>query len=115
MVARLYNFDGKEVNPGQDSIIAIKWARQTDDRGNSFKLITGSWTFASYSDAKGWIGQQEDPAKYRIVNPNPFNSPVPLEALDTYKLVYESPQKVSFGDKKVAAVKIFKHTLEDVP
>jgi dolichyl-diphosphooligosaccharide--protein glycosyltransferase len=101
--ARLYNFDGKEVVPEQS--IVISWERKLSQGGIWFNAITESKSFSSYEEAEAYIASQES-GNYQIVSPDAFASPVPLEKLEHYELVYNSIQLA--GDEPF--IKIFKYT-----
>ncbi len=58
-------------------------------KGEVFKQITSVEPFPSYEAAEAYVSSQES-ASYRIVSDNPFFSPVPLEALEHYNLIYHS-------------------------
>jgi dolichyl-diphosphooligosaccharide--protein glycosyltransferase len=106
MVARLYNFDGKAVVPTET--IVISYEEKVSREGPTYKEITGSWSFPTYEEAEAYISSQES-GNYRIVGPNPFVSPVPLEELTSYELVYESEARVNIADKSLPRVKIFEY------
>jgi dolichyl-diphosphooligosaccharide--protein glycosyltransferase len=97
---RLYNFNGKEVNP--KSIPVISYEEKMGSDGKIYKEITDQESFASYEEAMSYITSQET-GKHMIGGTDRFNSPIPLEALETYKLVYSSDR--SMGRQ----VKIFEY------
>ena len=97
-VVRLYNFDGKAAVPHETLVISYKEVIQ-------HKEITSSKSFSNYEDAETYISSQES-GNYRIVGSDPFISPVPLEEMEHYKLVYASPQKW----QGKPAVKLFEYT-----
>ena len=108
MVVRLYNFDGKAVVPTES--IVISYEEKVSSEGQRYKEIAGSWSFGTYEAAEAYISSQES-GNYQIVSPDPFTSPVPLEELKHYKLVYSSDQLVAFADDKtVPEIKIFEYT-----
>ncbi|MDY6916502.1 MAG: oligosaccharyl transferase, archaeosortase A system-associated [Chloroflexota bacterium] len=88
MCSRLYNFGGQEVVP-DNSTYVVRFEFNTDSSGRRFKEITDFKTFATYQEAEDFVGTQSY-SGYRIVGTNPYVSPVPLEALEHYKVVYES-------------------------
>ena len=85
--SRLYNFDGKAVTP--DISVVISYQERISRKGEVFKQITGVEPFPSYEAAEAYVSRQES-ASYRIVSDNPFFSPVPLDALEHYNLIYHS-------------------------
>jgi oligosaccharyl transferase (archaeosortase A-associated) len=84
-VVRLYNFDGKAVNATQPAVISYEEMVASD--GTKYKEITWGQYFSSYEDAQAYAANQTS-GNYRIVGVDPFTSPVPLEALNSYQLVY---------------------------
>lgn len=104
---RLYNFDGEAVSPLRCTVISYKEKVRPD--GAYYKEITGAKTFPTYENAEAYISQQES-GNYKIVADNPFISPVPLEALKHYRLVFSSKTgKVQTGVGMVPTVKIFEY------
>jgi dolichyl-diphosphooligosaccharide--protein glycosyltransferase len=83
-VVRLYNFDGKAVTPTQSLVISYE---ETEYQGQKYKEVTSGQPFSSYEDAQAYVANQTS-GNYRIVGVDPFSSPVPLEKLNSYKLVY---------------------------
>lgn len=107
MVARLYNFDGKQVIP--ESTLVISYQERVSQEGIIYREITDSKYFPSYEEAEAYVSSQES-GSYRIVGNSPFISPVPLEALEHYKLVYSSPSSVTqAGVGSIPEVKIFEY------
>jgi len=104
-VVRLYNFDGKAAVPSENSTIVISWEGKTSKEGVQYKEVIDSWSFPGYEEAKAYILSQES-GKYVIGSPDPFVTPVPLEEMTHYQLVYTSTQK--WQDKPV--IKIFEYT-----
>jgi oligosaccharyl transferase (archaeosortase A-associated) len=98
MVARLYNFDGKAVNATQPAVISYEEKVSSD--GTKYKQVTWGQYFPSYEDAQAYVANQTS-GNYRIVGGNPFTSPVPLEALNSYELVYESNATITATTVKV--------------
>jgi len=107
LASRLYNFDGKAVIP--EDIIVISYQEQADEEGNIYKVVTSAEQFAIFGEAEAYLLSQET-ANYRIVGVNPLSSPVPLEALEHYQLIYSSESGVKFPNwGSVPAVKIFEY------
>ena len=90
-VVRLYNFDGKATEP-KNSTIVISYEEKLSQEGLRYKQITSSKSFSSYEEAEAYISNQKG-GKWRIVGTDPFTSPVPLEKMSHYKLVYPSEEK----------------------
>jgi hypothetical protein len=89
--------------------VVISYQEKVSRDGTPYKEITGVQSFPSYEEAEAYIASQES-TNYRIVGNNPFVSPVPLEALEHYKLVYSSPSSVTQpGGGSIPEVKIFEY------
>jgi hypothetical protein len=86
-VARLYNFGGEAVNVTQP--IVISYNEEEAATGEKYKLITDYWSFTTYEEAEAYVASQSS-GNYRIISINPFISPIPLEELNSYELVYQS-------------------------
>jgi len=107
LLIRLYNFDGSQVTP--QSSVVISYQEKVSRDGTPYKEITGVQSFPSYEEAEAYIASQES-TNYRIVSNNPFVSPVPLEALEHYKLVHSSDSSVTPpGGGSIPEVKIFEY------
>jgi dolichyl-diphosphooligosaccharide--protein glycosyltransferase len=108
MIVRLYDFDGLAVTPQYTTVMTYQ-DRQLPD-GQTFKEILGYQNFRDYSDAEAFISSQKQ-GQYRIIGTDPLVSPVPLQQLKEYKLVYQSTQKASSGSPTLLpAVKIFQYS-----
>lgn len=108
MITRLYNFEGKEVVPSNVDVIEFKIVQLQD--GKKFKELIDNKRFASYDEAVKFMESQKG-KKYEIVGADPYNSPVPLEALKNYKLIYSSKDKTSAENGSNSLIKIFEITL----
>jgi dolichyl-diphosphooligosaccharide--protein glycosyltransferase len=100
-VVRLYNFNGEAVVPSENATIVISYMDQVDRQGMGYKEITGSWSFSTYEEARDFISSHPS-ENYKIVAVDPFKSPVPLEKLEHYQLVYATSSPYP--------VKIFEYT-----
>jgi oligosaccharyl transferase (archaeosortase A-associated) len=101
IVVRLYNFDGKAVVPTES--IVISYEEKVASDGGKYKEITSGKSFSSYEDAQAYVASQTS-GNYRIVGTSPFSSPMPLEELNSYELVYSSGATTN-----TTTVKIFKY------
>ena len=107
LVVRLYNFDGEAVTP--QNPIVISYQQKVSREGKPYKEITSAEQFDSYEEAEAYLSSQESD-NYKIVNDNPFISPVPLEALKHYKLIHGSESHARQPDGKTTPlVKIFEY------
>jgi hypothetical protein len=107
IVARLYNFGGRAVVPAANSTIVISY-EQRERAGQMYNVVTWGQTFPTYEAAQTFIANQTA-ANYKIVGGDPFNSPVPLEALNNYKLVHQTEATVAMFDRILPTVKIFEY------
>jgi dolichyl-diphosphooligosaccharide--protein glycosyltransferase len=106
MTVRLYCFDGSEYTPAET--VAVSWEYKTGADGLAYKEISGLKTFRSYGEASAFLSAQQG-SNWRIVGKDPLVSPVPLEALEGYWLVFASTQKARVGNAAVPEVKIFEY------
>jgi len=102
----LYNFDGKAVTPEVSTVVS--WEKRMAQEGVSVKLITGVQTFASYDEATAYVSSQKT-GNHQVVGTNPFVSPVPLDALEDYRLIHSSDDSVALpaDGATIPEVKIF--------
>jgi asparagine N-glycosylation enzyme membrane subunit Stt3 len=103
MVARLYNFDGKNVTPAQP--IVISYEERTSTGGHKYKEVTSGQSFPTYEEAQAYVANQTS-GNYRIVGGNPFSSIVPLEPLNSYERIYPAEANITIN---ATTVKIFKY------
>jgi hypothetical protein len=89
IVVRLYNFGGEAVVPSENATLVISFTERISREGAPYKEITSSRSFSTYEEARDFVASQAA-ENYRIVGLDPFNSPVPLEKMEHYELVYES-------------------------
>jgi dolichyl-diphosphooligosaccharide--protein glycosyltransferase len=109
MCTRLYIFRGEAATP-QNSTLVISYVEKTDRKGAQYKEISSAQQFATYDAAKSFLDSQTG-SDYRIVGNNPFATAVPLEKLNNYKLIYESPSKVEPAQGITTSyVKIFEYS-----
>jgi oligosaccharyl transferase (archaeosortase A-associated) len=106
MVVRLYNFDGKAVTPTQS--IVISYDEKVASGGGVYKEVTSAQSFATYKEAEAYISNQAS-GNYRIVGTSRFSSPVPLKALNSYKLVHQSEATTTVEGQRMPSVKIFEY------
>ena len=106
IVARLYNFDGKAVTPQSSTVVFYE--RISRD-GEIYKVITDSKSFPNYEEAAAYVSSQKSD-NCKLVGTNPFVSPVPLEEMEHYELIYSSDiyiMEPDFG--MVPEIKIFEY------
>ena len=107
LAVRLYNFNGNKVIP-QDSIV-VSYEEKLSSRGVAYRQIIGTKAFPSYEEAEGYVNSQKS-GNYKIGGTNAFVSPVPLEKLEQYKLVYSSKNsEMQPGIGTIPDVKIFEY------
>jgi len=74
-----------------------------------YKQITSVEQFDSYGDAEAYLLRQESD-NYKIVGDSPFISPVPLDALEHYRLIHGSDIWVILpSGGTVSVIKIFEY------
>jgi oligosaccharyl transferase (archaeosortase A-associated) len=112
MVARLYNFDGKAVVPESVNVVGLREFTAQD--GNKYEEIIDSRKFNSYEAAQQFIGENSG-KDYIIAGEDPNISPVPLDELKDYRLVYSSSQRVQAGSKSQPNIKIFEYKKDIIP
>jgi len=114
MVSRLYSFGGEAWDPDawvsqhpDDKITAMRFQLVKDAKGNQGKQVADYQEFDTYAEAKEFV---EENTAFRIVGTSLAVSPVPLEKLEHYNVVYESPT-TSFkrGDDTISEVMIFEY------
>ena len=107
LLVRLYNFDGSKVIPKSSTVISYQEKVSTD--GQPYKEITSAKSFPSYEEAEAYASNQKS-SNYRVVSADPYASPVPLQALEHYELVYSSnSSKTLPGGGLISEVKIFEY------
>jgi hypothetical protein len=75
--------------------------------GISYKIVINAKQYPTYQEAQDFIASQKS-GNYEIVGSNPFVSPVPLEAVTGYKLVYSSMYNIAYTENTtVPEIKIF--------
>ena len=108
--ARLYNFDGKAVTPTEAIVIAYE--EKVTGEGDAYKEITDGQQFFTYEEAEAYVAAQVA-GNYRIVGTSPFNSPVPLEELNSYELIHSSNATTTSAGQTLPSVKIFEYLGSD--
>lgn len=111
MITRLYSFDGKAVTP--DVVNVILCGKILDDAGKEYKEIIEVQKFVSYEEAQQFISNNQE-KKYIIIGDDPSKSPVPLEELKEYSLIYSSKQTVTFGSTSKSAIKVFEYKKDPI-
>lgn len=107
MVVRLHLFEGEAYTP-----VNTTWVISYDKRddviiGQTINVITDNRLFTTYEEAAAFIDANPE---YKIVGTSPFLSPVPLEELEDFKLVHESPTTaVSIGERDIRMVVVFEY------
>jgi asparagine N-glycosylation enzyme membrane subunit Stt3 len=112
MCVRMYNFDGQAVTSVRPSVITYE--NITSDDGQNYKVLTQVREFASYQAAIDYL-EEEGTANQRLVGIDPFTSPVPLEALEDYRIIYSSEYLINHEDLAlVQELKIVRFSLPEV-
>jgi dolichyl-phosphooligosaccharide-protein glycotransferase len=106
MCSRLYNFGCTGVVP-RNTTRVISFVEKTDTRGTKYKEILTNKLYPTYEEALAVCSQSPG---YKIVGTDPFISPVPLEKLEHYRMVYQSPTILGKdGDRAVTEVAVFEY------
>ena len=110
-IVRLFNFNGEsvpEVNP-----MVISYDEKIDAQGNRYRQINNFQDFPSYQEALDYINSQES-GNHKIVGVNPFTTPIPLEEMRDFRLVYSSESGISIeGQGVIPEVKIFEYVRDE--
>jgi hypothetical protein len=89
--------------------MVISYEVKATSDGQSYKQITDVKAFGSYQEAQAYVARQKSD-NFRIISDNPYVSPVPLPALERYKLVYSSKGSTMMpSGGLISQVKIFEH------
>jgi oligosaccharyl transferase (archaeosortase A-associated) len=108
-VVRLYNFNCEAVVPSENSVVVIPWNGTSIWSGLQYKIITGEPKyFSSYEEAETYVSSQTS-GNYAIGSLDPFSSPVPLEELNNYELIYQSDATTTVAGLTLPSVKIFEY------
>jgi len=111
MIQRLHVFDGSAVTPKEILVVQSAPASSLGLSGSSMPVITGIGETKSIDEAHAYIAEFEKNApaghKAEILTPEMFVSSTELDALQRFRLVYESPQNVLSGGGDIRYVKIF--------
>jgi asparagine N-glycosylation enzyme membrane subunit Stt3 len=107
LAVRLYIFNGEEITSKSTDVIS--YVEKLTPDGFRYKEVIDTKTFTSYEEAVDYIAAQ-DSGSYRIVSSDPLSSPIPLEKLEHYKLVFSSSQSSSISmNQTVPTVEIFEY------
>ncbi|MCQ1539542.1 oligosaccharyl transferase, archaeosortase A system-associated [Methanocalculus taiwanensis] len=111
MIQRLHVFDGSAFAPKSVMVVQSAPASALGLTGGSAPVITGIGEAKSVDEAQAIIAEYKKtaPAGYRaeILTPEMFSSSAELDALQRFRLVYESQQNVLSGGGDIRYVKIF--------
>ncbi|MBN1190744.1 MAG: oligosaccharyl transferase, archaeosortase A system-associated [Dehalococcoidales bacterium] len=106
MCSRLYNFQGSAVIP-RNTTRVISFVEKTDLKGTRYKEIISNEVYPTYEEALEACKQSPGSI---IAGTDPFISPVPLEKLEQYQLVYQSPTVLGKdGDRMITSVEVFEY------
>lgn len=112
MCTRLYNFGAEAVVPN-NSTWAILYTEGTTQSGDTRRVITEIANdlkpFPTYEEAAAFIDANPE---YVIVGIHPFTSPISLEKLEHYEMVYETElTNIRWLDIPFNYVRLFEYTL----
>lgn len=101
---RLYNFNGEAVYPENSLVVTYK---VVEHQGDTYNIITDAKYFDNYEIALLYAMEGEN---RRLAGVNPFVSPIPLEEMGNYELVYSSALQVEVeGVGLIPEIKIFEY------
>lgn len=102
---RLYVFRGLPVTPRQTTVLSFRNDR--DEAGNPIKVVTALRDFDDYDEAERYR-RTLPPETTRLVGRTPFLTCVPLEGLEHFRLIHQSPTVIGarFG-QPVSYVEIY--------
>jgi len=107
MVVRLCFFDGEAVAARDPTVVSYE--ERISKEGIKYKRIMDSKSFPTYEAAADYLDGLES-GDCVLVSMDSLSSPVALEALEQYRLIYESHAKTTVaGKKRVPEVKIFEY------
>ncbi len=111
MIQRLHVFDGSAVTPNEILVVQSAPASSLGVGAGSTPVITGIGETKSVDEARAYIAEFEKtaPANHsaEILSPEMFVSSTELDALQRFRLVYESPTNVLSGGGDIRYVKVF--------
>ncbi|HIJ06509.1 MAG: Oligosaccharyl transferase, STT3 subunit [Methanomicrobiales archaeon 53_19] len=111
MIQRLHVFDGSAVTPEEILVVQSAPASSLGVGAGSTPVITGISKTKSVDEARAYIAEFEKTAapnhSAEILTPEMFVSSTELDALQRFRLVYESPKNVLDGGGDIRYVKIF--------
>jgi oligosaccharyl transferase (archaeosortase A-associated) len=111
LIVRLFNFDAEEVT--EVLPVVLTYVDKTNQEGEHYREVTSFQQFNSYDDAVNYMESQES-GNHVIVGISPFISPVQLEKIDGFNMVYGSSQLVDEENiDEVSEVKIFEYNSSD--
>jgi dolichyl-diphosphooligosaccharide--protein glycosyltransferase len=106
-LVRLYCFDGQAVT--EEYPVVLTYSVEQDSSGTPFRLVSDLKEFSSYQEAQAFV-ESEGADTHVIVGVNPFSSPVALEAVEDYSLIYGSDDGVSLpNNSQIPEIKIFEY------
>ncbi|MFC1902054.1 oligosaccharyl transferase, archaeosortase A system-associated [Chloroflexota bacterium] len=107
LLVRMYNFDGQATITENPTVIS--YDEKADRSGNRYKQIYDINEFSSHQEALDYVEKQGSP-NHDIVGISPFTSPIPLEAVEKYRLIHISTSVVRHSETEmVPEVKIFEY------
>ncbi|MCK5212565.1 MAG: hypothetical protein KAQ74_01475, partial [Dehalococcoidia bacterium] len=106
MLVRLYNFSAERFSPEEYTVIRYDENRETTPPRK--EIVAVEW-FSTYDEALLYL-QDADDGHFRLVSSDPLVSAIPLDALQGYVSVYESPSRVPVGGHAMPEVKVFEYT-----
>ncbi len=104
MSTRLFSFNGtaqEGINP-----LVVEYVERTS-KGMTYKEVVNTKQFATYDEAVDFVSNQAS-GNFKIVGTSIAESPVPLAALENYRLVHSSEETIPISSSaQTAQIKIF--------
>lgn len=104
---RLFNFNGKGTTTEKPMVLT--WENKRTSTGQTVRVITNAQEFESYQAAVDYVNSHAQ-ENLTIVGSSPFVSPVPVEAVQDFELVFSSTMNdTTSANSGTAEVKVFQY------
>jgi len=106
MGVRLFNFDGAATTPLNTQVFLLE---EKTSGGKTYKQVMDQRTFETYDEAVAFI-EKQDSGNWKIASTDPFISPVSIEPVKNYELVYYSDSSLKHAEfGMIPKIKIFEY------
>ena len=109
MLARLYIFQGAASIP-KNSTYVISYRDQVTPEGDAYRTLQSQLRFETYEEAQAYVAEREG-QNLEVVGLDPMQSCIPLDALEEFRLVYDSnpPSAAERGHGFGGSVRLFEY------